>query len=82
MARANLLDRTRIALQLHDRPALADSAIEQRLADLVGDVTVHVSRWFDLWKYIRWLLPAAAAYCRYCSQCPFLQTQSPLSKVQ
>jgi hypothetical protein len=58
VARASLLERTRIPLQLHDRPAIADSAVEQRLADLVGDVTVHVSRWFDLWKYIRWLLPA------------------------
>ena len=57
MVRAAVLDRTRVALRLHERPAIADNAVEQRLADVLGAVTIPVSQWFDLWKHIRWILP-------------------------
>ena len=57
MAQDTLFDRTRLDLQLHERPALADRAAEQQIADFLGGVTIPVSRWFDLWKYVRWLLP-------------------------
>jgi hypothetical protein len=52
-----LLDRTRIPLPVHEREPFVDSAIESRLTDLLGELTVPVSRWFDLWGRIRWLLP-------------------------
>ena len=27
------------------------------MADVLGEITVPVSRWFYLWRYVRWLLP-------------------------
>jgi hypothetical protein len=57
VAQSTLFERTRLALDLHERPAVADSAVEGRIADLVGAVTLPVARWLDLWKYTRWVLP-------------------------
>jgi hypothetical protein len=42
---------------VHARRHLVDTAIEDRVSDLVGGISVPVSRWFDLWRYVRWLLP-------------------------
>lgn len=57
MALPSLLSRTRVPLQLDRRSSITDAALERRFADLLGVVTLPVSRWFDLWRYIWWLLP-------------------------
>ena len=36
---------------------MTDATVERLLADLLGGVTLPVSRWLNLWKYIWWLLP-------------------------
>lgn len=54
----SMFNRTRLPLRLHERAFQPDNAVERRLADVLGEVAVPISRWLDLWNRIRWLLPA------------------------
>jgi hypothetical protein len=68
---ARLLDGTRIPLPVRERQLPAEGLIEDRLSDLqrgitaaedrvsdvLGGITIPVSRFLNIWRYIRWLLP-------------------------
>ena len=55
-ARPHLLDTSRIQLELQ-RVKPTHSKIGEELEKLLGTVEIKVKRWFDLWKYLKWLLP-------------------------
>ena len=55
-ARPQLLDTSRIQLELQ-RVKPTHSKIGEELEKLLGTVEIKVKRWFDLWKYLKWLLP-------------------------
>jgi hypothetical protein len=55
--RSEVLDRARVTLDLTELEPIGGSAIETKLADLLGAVTVRVARWLDVWAHLRHLLP-------------------------
>jgi hypothetical protein len=55
--RAATLDRTRIVLDLPNVGPRVESKVGERLLDVLGSVTLPVSRWLRLWDWLRWLLP-------------------------
>jgi hypothetical protein len=55
--RPDILDQARLTLNLTELEPASQSAVATKLEDLLGTVTVPVTRWLDLWKHVRHLLP-------------------------
>lgn len=53
----DLLNQTRITLDLSSYKPQSHGVVEAKLLDLVGTHAIPVARWFDLWWYLRALIP-------------------------
>jgi hypothetical protein len=51
------LDRTRIVLDVRRFGPQIDTGPGEQVLDVLGAVTLPVSRWLRLWDWLRWLLP-------------------------